>query len=451
MMRVLLVVKKICFFKTSKFSRLIGPAFSMIHSMETMPCLGEKYKIIKQHGRGENQREREFMPGTVGGSGGGEGGGEGGGYGGRWIVVLVTLSQLQSVAAPNTFHPREAPWGRLKRCDLIGAKSTFFDKAARWGKSDYLDGGWVPASVTRPSISAEVPMIGCNREGFSACPLGTCDDGAAASTDACERFHAACFGVPSATTGMVEGRPAKFREYVAGLHWAWLPQNGCHFSPLANLLASEGPTAGLEKLRNWASAVEAGAGPMLWVGDSHLEAQHVAFQALTKGAIHTDFHRADTLVNSYTLDPMPPALYQACVSSNGGSSGDASVPCPPTARSSTRWWEDNSHHQVPPDRTFEASRWPHVDVHGTSQLVIAAAPAPRGSRDLVLCSVCAAQALSLDHGVRGKGLPAQDVSLGRRQRVVAAIQLSKRVAGVRIARRHRRRACAAHCRLECAE
>ena len=41
MMRVLLVVKKICFFKTSKFSRLIGPAFSMIHSTDNA-LFGEK-------------------------------------------------------------------------------------------------------------------------------------------------------------------------------------------------------------------------------------------------------------------------------------------------------------------------------------------------------------------------------------------------------------------------
>ena len=85
---------------------------------------------------------------------------------------------------------------------------------------------------------------------------------------------------------------------------------------------------------------------MLWVGDGHLAALYNAFRSLTVGGTTTDFIRADTLVNSWTLAPMTPAQITACETSSGASSGDANVPCPPAARSSTLWWEDNTHHQL---------------------------------------------------------------------------------------------------------
>ena len=78
---------------------------------------------------------------------------------------------------------------------------------------------------------------------------------------------------------------------------------------------------------------------MLWVGDASLQELFAAFQYLTGGATHSDFHRSDVLVNSWTLKPMTSAEVTACESSAGASSGTAETPCPPADRSLVYWWE----------------------------------------------------------------------------------------------------------------
>ena len=55
---------------------------------------------------------------------------------------------------------------------------------------------------------------------------------------------------------------------------------------------------------------------------------------------------ATQLVNSWTLDVMTPAQTASCTSTSGATSGDVAVPCPPSTRSATLWWEDNTHHRL---------------------------------------------------------------------------------------------------------
>jgi len=85
---------------------------------------------------------------------------------------------------------------------------------------------------------------------------------------------------------------------------------------------------------------------MLWVGDGLLAEVFAAWQSLTSGASHSDFHASDVLVNSYTLQPMAAAMVANCEASNGADSGDAGTPCPPVKRSVPLWWEDNTFHQL---------------------------------------------------------------------------------------------------------
>ena len=161
-----------------------------------------------------------------------------------------------------------------------------------------------------------------------------CYNGAVAA-DLCGRLSQKCYG--RVVRGQVHDRPshALYAQFVGGAqNWAWQPRDGCHFSPVV----SE-PNA--HQWRGWAATVEAGAGPMLWVGDTHLGALHLAFSDHTGGATKSDYVRSDTLVNAWTLAPMTAAQVAACEASAGASSGDAATPCPPSQRHPTRWREDN--------------------------------------------------------------------------------------------------------------
>jgi len=241
------------------------------------------------------------------------------------LLLLVCAARL--VAGPATHG---VAWGRLKRCDMLGAYDTpiFARGTPKFGpRSDYTDGRWVPSSSARPSI-AEIQPVAC--ETHDACTGGSCSTGDDATTAVCKAYHDTCFA---------DRRSPTFVQRTHNLAWTWEPSNGCHFSPLAAVRNHH-------EWHDWARVVEASAGPMLWVGDGHLAALYNAFRSLTVGGTTTDFIRADTLVNSWTLAPMTPAQITACETSSGASSGDANVPCPPAARSSTLWWEDNTHHQL---------------------------------------------------------------------------------------------------------
>jgi len=163
------------------------------------------------------------------------------------------------------------------------------------------------------------------------CPLGTCSDGMAKAHEVCRRFHDSCFK---------DRQTGTFTRNVATLSWTWVPSNGCYFSPLS--------VASPNQWHDWAGDLEAHerASPMMWVGDSTLQELFAAFQYLTGGAPHSDFHRSDVLVNSWTLKPMTAAEVTACEASNGASSGTAETPCPPSGRSSRFWWEDTTHHRL---------------------------------------------------------------------------------------------------------
>lgn len=239
--------------------------------------------------------------------------------------VLLLLSLLAAAYAPNTHHPSEAIWSHLKRCDMRN------DKGDRWHRDSipaYVQGSWNPVSPGRASISGELPLV-CDK--FDMCPLGTCTDGLAKAAEVCRRFHDSCFHDRQTTT---------FTRNVATLSWTWVPSNGCYFSPLT--------VAAPAQWRAWASGLESheDASPMLWVGDASLQELFAAFQYLTGGATHSDFHRSDVLVNSWTLKPMTSAEVTACESSAGASSGTAETPCPPADRSLVYWWEKNEHHRL---------------------------------------------------------------------------------------------------------
>ena len=228
--------------------------------------------------------------------------------------TTLLLLAMRLGAAPNTHHPTEAIWSRLKRCDMRDDKGHWF---TRMGPNPtYFDGQWVPTSEHRQSVTSMIAMF-CDP--VDACPLGSCADGVSKMKEVCDAFHSPCYA----------DRTSKTFEYnVRALNWAWQPTNGCYFSPLS--VASS-----LQQWRDWAKGIEAAdTSPSMWVGDGLLAEMFAAFQYLTSGAEHSDFHRAETLVNSWTLRPMSPTQIAACESSAGASSGVTGLPCPPHAKSS---------------------------------------------------------------------------------------------------------------------
>lgn len=299
----------------------------------------------------------------------------------RHDLAVGLLAWVPLAAAPNTYHETSAIWQHTKRCDMLehatelNVHKGFTTLRGGWQfpYPAYTAGSWIPSTPHQPSVTgcafghhmrgdrtrvqrsprpppcgrrslqsaaarlnahdsfrplvlcADVPLA-C--DAASVCPQGSpgCE-GSAQSKSVCARFHTTCYADRRSTT---------FQQNVGTLRYTWQPSNGCRFSPAA-------PVA---EWYEWAKAREADAGSMLFVGDSTLASLFVAFQQLTSGAANSDFLRADTLVNSWSLAPMTPAQTASCVSTSGASSGVATVPCPPSARSSTLWWEDNTHHQL---------------------------------------------------------------------------------------------------------
>ena len=155
---------------------------------------------------------------------------------------------------------------------MLGAKST----GARtfYKRYHYTEGEWVPASTSRPSIADSVPRF-CHRS-RTACPLGTCSEGAATPAEVCTSSSDTCYGRTLA--GVIRGRPAEYTQFTSGLKWVWKPRDDCHFSPLGS--ASVHGDALSDPWRAWAEGLEADGGPMLWVGDAMLAEHFVAFQSL---------------------------------------------------------------------------------------------------------------------------------------------------------------------------
>ena len=240
------------------------------------------------------------------------------------FFLLLSLFLVEIFAAHQDENAR-AIWSHLLRCDMRN------DKGDQWLSPTvpaYTIGTWNPSTSGRLSVTGGQPLV-CDK--YDMCPLGTCSDGLAKATEVCARFYDACFRDRSTQT---------FQRNVATLSWTWVPSNGCYFSPLT--------VASPQQWREWASALEGHerASPMLWVGDSALQEMFAAFQSLTRGATHSDFHRSDVLVNSYTLRPMTATQVSECETSSGGSSGSPDVPCPPSQRSLLYWWEDSTHHRL---------------------------------------------------------------------------------------------------------
>ena len=205
------------------------------------------------------------------------------------------------------------------------------DKGDRWHKGGwpaYTEGSWNPVSAGRKSVTEQLPLV-CKEHDM--CPLGTCSDGMQKAKEVCTRFYDTCFKDRSSDT---------FMRNLRTLAWTWVPSNQCYFSPLT--------VAAPDAWRAWAGSIESheDGSPMLWVGDSTLQQHFAAFQYLTGGATHSDFHRSDVLVNSWTLKPMTSAQVSACEASAGASSGSADTPCPPADRNLAYWWEDNAHHRL---------------------------------------------------------------------------------------------------------
>lgn len=240
--------------------------------------------------------------------------------------LLPFLFLAQPCTAPNTYSPTGAIWSNVKRCDMLDDKMTYFGKDPRFGKSDYKDGAWVAATPARPSVAAEHVPISCEEGGSSG--------------GLCHRFFGKCYG--RFDKGKIIDRPpySTYAALVKNLHYVWQPSNGCHFSPPVSSKVT------LDKWKAWAKGLEQDGGPMLWVGDDLLAETFVAWQSLTGGATNSTFHKAQTLVNSYTLAPMSAAEVSACEASSGASSGSATIPCPPVGRHPTLWWENNDFHQL---------------------------------------------------------------------------------------------------------
>ena len=276
----------------------------------------------------------------------------------NFALPLLLVLAHPALTAPNTYHPTEAIWGTLRRCDMLDRATTNEYVALTPGFTSlhggwkypypaYTDGQWVGHSITRPSITASLAVA--------------CDD---RHNLVCTNFHSTCYGdrrsasmlrmdlnsslAPEASLktqrSSLSWELSVFAQQLQHLKWSWQPSNGCYFAPVAPM----------NKWFEWSRGLEADTGPMLWVGDTMLGEFFQAFSQLTQGAVHSSYVRSDSLVNSWTLTPMTPAEITSCVSTSGASSGVATVPCPPTVK--TLWWDDNTHHQLPMARwteTFE--------------------------------------------------------------------------------------------------
>lgn len=187
----------------------------------------------------------------------------------RRRTPLLLLALFPVGRAPNTYHPTQAIWSTLKRCDVLGSTNSGF---GFYHNSPYTEGHWVPASAGRPSIAASVPRF-C-AAGTTACPQGTCAAGSQQPTEVCTSHSNTCYG--SITGGEIIGRPTRttYTQFVKGLSYVWQPRDSCHFSPLAT--ASVHGDVLSDAWRTWAQGLEQDGGPMMWVGDGLLAEQCAA-------------------------------------------------------------------------------------------------------------------------------------------------------------------------------
>ena len=151
----------------------------------------------------------------------------------------ILCAVLPLVAAPNTYHPTEAVWSSLRRCDLLNTQGFASATGPAHGNSGlgyyrfprYTEGAWAPANQARPSISEAVPRYCAAAR--TACPLGTCADGTATPSEVCSKNMDKCYG--KNVGGRIQSRPdsVTYTKFVHGLAWVWQPLDGCHMSPLA--------------------------------------------------------------------------------------------------------------------------------------------------------------------------------------------------------------------------
>lgn len=211
-----------------------------------------------------------------------------------------------------------------KRCDM-------FSSAFRGpnGAPAYTEGEWVYSTDDRKGITTVIPMECIDQP--TTCPIDRCwDSGQAEPSGYCEAFHSSCYRHRQSST---------FAQNLRNNMYTWRPSNGCEISPLT--LMPPG------MWREWATGLESTAGPILFVGDTLMAELFLAFKALTSGATHSKYVRADVLVNTHTLAPMTVAQLDSCLSDSTPPVPNTALrdpPCPPKGRLNVV--EDNRWHQI---------------------------------------------------------------------------------------------------------
>lgn len=154
-------------------------------------------------------------------------------------------------------------------------------------------------------------------------------------TKMCMTYQNPCFGPPDA-----DKIRRVFSTQLQSLNWRWSPKHrDCHFSAINQMRSAATWVA-------WAHTVEAKFGTTLFVGDDILEQLFFAWQT-TSGGASSYFHRADVLVNSWTLSPMDEGDLRDC------ERGALGLPCPPDVApvpeidQAGNLGLDNSHHAFP--------------------------------------------------------------------------------------------------------
>ena len=290
---------------------------------------------------------------------------------------MLTLHRLCALLGPALVSAPNSLWAATPKCDMLSP-------ARKHGEPSYVDGRWEWSTGDHPGITQTLPME-CVESSRPAPYEGRADLGSTSPSNICPAAHSPCYSARG---------NAFFQNRLRGLQYAWHARKECRFTPLGKV---NNPT-----LRSWSAAIEANAGPILWVGDRTLAQTFMAVRAaitpcakptrslppprshrawltrlggapascqpyvqpfapmppcsyrtaasvwqwefLTGGAPNSYFHTTGSLVNSYTLQTMSCPEVKACAAAQPTPA--VALHCPPVDGALYAPYGDGSHHTL---------------------------------------------------------------------------------------------------------